>query len=84
MKNAFKIYHDTLHGVIAEVENNITGNGYALPLSFNQLGYWQAVSYGTTARYNEALETVKGKQGISFQIYRMDNGNYELNLYYWN
>lgn len=80
MKNNFKIHHETLHNVIAEIENCIINKGYAIPESFAQLGYWQAVAYGTTARYNEALEA---KQGVCFQIYRMDSGNYELNMYFW-
>lgn len=80
----YQIRHQTLSSVITQVEIVINSKGYNVPECFTDIGYFTHIEYGTTQRFNEELNKEgKRKNGISFQIYRSSNGNYELNLYFW-
>jgi hypothetical protein len=77
----FEIYHKTLSSCFDEIRNYVIKRGYD-PIEF-ELYEPQHVAYGQTQRYNKEL-TVNGKlqrKGLHIQIYRMDSGNYELNMY---
>ena len=76
------IYHTTLRSVVESIEAYIIANGYEVPETMQTVHYWQAVGYGETFRDNLELADTKNN-GVSFQIYRMDSGNYELNMYFW-
>ncbi len=80
----YQIRHLTLSSVIGEVESLIKSKGYTVPECFTDIGYFNHVDYGTTQRFNEGLTGEnKRNNGIAFQVYRCDRGNYELNMYFW-
>jgi hypothetical protein len=77
----YEVYHKTLASCFDEAENYVIKRGYD-PIEF-ELSDPQHVAYGQTQRYNKEL-TVNGKlqrKGFHIQVYRMDSGNYELNMY---
>jgi hypothetical protein len=77
----YEVYHKTLASCFDEAENYVIKRGYDA-IEF-ELSDPQHVSYGQTQRYNKEL-TVNGKpqqKGFHIQIYRMDSGSYELNMY---
>jgi hypothetical protein len=77
----FETYHKTLASCFNEAEVYTTKRGYD-PIQF-ELSDPQHVAYGQTQRYNKEL-TVDGKlqrKELHIQIYRMDSGTYELNMY---
>jgi hypothetical protein len=84
--DSYEIYHETLSGALEEAENWVEKNGY----SFVEANYFPdvtigGISYGETKRFSRAI-TKKGKPVYSegklmIQIYRLDSGRYELNLY---
>jgi len=77
----YEVYHKTLASCFNEAEKYVIKRGYD-PIEF-ELSDPQHVSYGQTQRYNKEL-TVNGKlqrKAFHIQIYRMDSGNYELNMY---
>ena len=77
----FETYHKTLASCFNEAEVYVTKRGYD-PIQF-ELSDPQHVAYGQTQRYNKEL-TVDGKlqrKELHIQIYRMDSGTYELNMY---
>ena len=79
--NRYEIYHKTLSQTIQEIEKYLMGQGYeAIEFDINDV---QHVPYGQTTRIKKDL--VKNGQPqrskLNAQIYRMDNGTYELNMY---
>jgi hypothetical protein len=77
----YEVYHKTLASCFDEAERYVITRGYE-PIGF-ELSDPQHVAYGQTQRYNKEL-TLNGKpqrKGFHAQIYRMDSGNYELNMY---
>jgi hypothetical protein len=77
----YEVYHKTLASCFSEAERYVITRGYE-PIEF-ELSDPQHVAYGQTQRYNKEL-TLNGKpqrKGFHAQIYRMDSGNYELNMY---
>lgn len=77
----YEVYHKTLSGCFNEAVNYVIKRGYD-PIEF-ELSDPQHISYGQTQRYTKEL-TVNGKlqrKAFHAQIYRMDSGNYELNMY---
>ena len=77
----FETYHKTLASCFNEAETYVTKRGYD-PIEF-QLSDPQHVAYGETQKYHKEL-TVNGKlqrKELHIQIYRMDSGTYELNMY---
>jgi hypothetical protein len=81
---SFEIYHKTLASALEEVEDWAVRNGY----TFISEHYFPdvtsgGVKYGETKRFKrEVKKDGKNKEGdIAIQVYRMDSGTYELNLY---
>jgi len=77
----YEIYHKTLSSCFDETEKYVIKKGYD-PIEF-ELTDPQHVAYGHTERYSKEL-TINGKlqrKMLHVQIYRMDSGNYELNIY---
>jgi len=78
----FEIYHKSLSSAIHEVQVFIAKKKLTLKYSDTweqSFAYPQPVSYGQTVRYS--LELAKKRAGLQVQIYRMDSGTYELNMY---
>jgi len=82
--NGYKIYHDTLAQALEEVEDFFHNEGYL----FTSDNYFPDVTvggigYGETARITRPIQLQgKSKGGVAnIQIYRMDSGKYELNMY---
>lgn len=78
----YEVYHKSLASCFDEAEEYVIKRGYD-PISF-ELSDPQHVSYGQTQRYNKEL-TLNGKpqrKMFHMQVYRMDSGNYELNMYF--
>jgi DNA repair protein RadC len=77
--SGYEIYHNTLSSCLDEIEKYVQSKGYEVGDYFPELNH---VSYGQTERTK--LELLKGGKianELSIQIYRMDNGRYELNCY---
>lgn len=81
---SYEIYHKTLASALEEVEDWAARNGY----TFTSEHYFPdvtigGVKYGETKRFKrEVKKDGKNKEGdIAIQVYRMDSGTYELNLY---
>ena len=79
-KSKYELYHKTLSQTIQEIERFVMSHGYE-PIEFD-INDIQHVPYGETARIQKPL-VKNGKQrgNINAQIYRMDGGTYELNMY---
>jgi len=82
--HGYKIYHDTLAQALEEVEDFFHNEGYL----FTSDNYFPDVTvggigYGETARITRPIQLQgKSKEGVAnIQIYRMDSGRYELNMY---
>ena len=82
--NGYKIYHDTLAQALEEVEDFFHNEGYL----FTSDNYFPDVTvggigYGETVRISRPIQLQgKSKGGVAnIQIYRMDSGRYELNMY---
>jgi hypothetical protein len=77
----YAIYHKTLSSALDEVKNYAIRRGYdEINFEMNDV---QHVRYGDTERFYKNL-TKDGKpqrNTLNVQIYRMDSGNYELNMY---
>jgi|TARA_R110000851_G_scaffold270161_2_gene422825 hypothetical protein len=82
-KHDHEVYHNSLSESLSEVERFVSEKGYEV----NQDELFQfgigGVSYGQTKKY--AFELTRqgepAKNMINVQIYRMDSGKYELNMY---
>jgi len=77
----YEIYHKTLNSAISQIEKYAMARGYD-PIEFGMFDV-QHVAYGETKRIRMPL-TINGaptKKMINAQIYRMDSGTYELNMY---
>ena len=77
----YEIYHKTLSSALDTIRDYAVKMGYdEIDFDMNDI---QHVSYGTTERLNKEL--FKGgklqRKSLNAQIYRMDSGNYELNIY---
>lgn len=78
----FKIYHETLSEALDEAERYVEANGY----HFTEDRYFPDVTnggirYGETKSISRDLGG-KRKNTLLAQIYRMDSGRYELNMYF--
>ena len=77
----YETYHKTLSSSLDEVREYVVKRGFdEIEFSMNDV---QHVAYGHTERFYKEL-TKNGKllrQTINVQIYRMDSGGYELNMY---
>ena len=77
----YETYHKTLSNTLDEVRKYVLNRGFD-PIEFD-INDVQHVAYGHTERFNKEL-TKNGKplkNSINVQIYRMDSGTYELNMY---
>lgn len=77
----YETYHKTLSSALDEVKNYVIRRGFD-PIEFD-INDVQHVAYGHTERFNKEL-TKNGKplkNSMNVQIYRMDSGTYELNMY---
>ncbi len=77
----YETYHKTLSNTLDEVRKYVLNRGFD-PIEFD-INDVQHVAYGHTERFYKEL-TKNGKplrNTINVQIYRMDSGNYELNMY---
>ena len=80
-QSKYEIYHKTLSSALDTVREYVARLGFD-PIEFD-INDIQHVAYGQTERFNKEL-TKNGKplrQTINVQIYRMDSGTYELNMY---
>ena len=80
----YEIYHKTLSSALEEAENYVNNNYFEIPENgFDKFSYG-GVKYGETKTDNIHLnhkgESTKNNF-LAIQIYRMDNGTYELNMY---
>lgn len=78
----YKIYHETLSEALEEADKYVQANGY----NFSEDSYFPDLSYGgirygETKRVSRELDG-KRKNKLMAQIYRMDSGKYELNMYF--
>jgi hypothetical protein len=80
----YEIYHNTLASALREVEDYLHSEGYL----FTSDKYFPDVTvggikYGETKRFTRPIKLQgKSKEGeVNIQIYRMDSGKYELNMY---
>lgn len=77
----YKVYHDTFSSVIQEAEKYAESNGYEI-VGQGVETYTGGVSYGQTKRlYWDLIKNGKTNE-LNIQIYRMDSGKYELNMYF--
>jgi hypothetical protein len=77
----YETYHETLSSALDAIRNYSMNRGYD-EFEFG-MGDVQHVGYGNTERFTKEL-TKNGKpqrKALHVQIYRMDSGNYELNMY---
>jgi hypothetical protein len=80
-KYDFEVYHKTLASALDEIERYAQVRGYD-PIEFGPFDT-EHISYGTTKKITLEL-SIDGKpqrKRMHVQIYRMDSGNYELNMY---
>ena len=77
----YEIYHNTLSSCLDEVSNYAIKRGYD-SIEF-EMSDVQHVAYGRTEKFIKGLtmDARPTKRTISVQIYRMDSGRYELNMY---
>jgi len=77
----YETYHKTLSSTLDEVRTYVVNRGFDdVEFTLNDV---QHVAYGHTERFHKEL-TKNGKpvkNTINVQIYRMDSGTYELNMY---
>lgn len=83
----YEVYHETLSGALETLTEFLAEKGYEV--SDDQLFQFGVggVSYGDTKSYSFELTRNGGepaKNQLQVQIYRMDSGRYELNMYYNN
>lgn len=77
----YELYHKTLASTLTEIEKFAMGRGYdAIEFGQNDVDH---IAYGITKRMQ--LDLNKGgkpqRVKLNAQIYRMDSGTYELNIY---
>jgi hypothetical protein len=76
-----QIYHKTLSETLDTIRELVIHKGYdEIEFGINDI---QHVAYGETVRIRKPLyiNGVENKKWLNAQIYRMDNGTYELNVY---
>jgi hypothetical protein len=77
----YETYHKTLSSALDAARNYSVVKGYD-EVEFN-MNDVQHVAYGHTERFSKELTKngVPQKKALHVQIYRMESGNYELNMY---
>tara|TARA_R110000824_G_scaffold91111_2_gene221994 strand:- start:31 stop:300 length:270 start_codon:yes stop_codon:yes gene_type:complete len=86
-KNKTSNYHESLHGLVEDVQTNYLNLNNATSNEF-ETHTWEAVGYGETCRESFKLDSLKNKilggrakRHLQVVIYRMENGKYELICY---
>ena len=78
----YEVYHKTLAATLDEIRKYVIARGFD-PIEFGTFDV-EHVGYGTTRRIDKELSKngipLKNKH-INAQVYRMDSGTYELNMY---
>lgn len=78
-RKEYEVYHNTLYSVINEITQYFNDMGYEVGDFFPEFTH---ISYGTTFRtYADILSNGNVVNQINVQVYRMDSGRYELNMY---
>jgi hypothetical protein len=83
MRNNTTTYHETLHTLVQDVQENYLDLNGATSEEFAN-HFWQPVGYNETARESFKLDSLKGKgtrRYLQVIIYRMESGRYELVCY---
>ena len=78
----FEIYHKTLASTLDEIQRYVVSRGFD-PIEFDTFEV-EHVGYGTTRKITKELSmggVPKKNKYLQVQIYRMDSGTYELNMY---
>jgi hypothetical protein len=78
----FETYHKTLASTLDAIRKHVEARGYD-PIEFD-MPEIEHVAYGTTRRIEKQLSIggiPKRNKYLHAQIYRMDGGTYELNMY---
>ena len=78
----FETYHKTLASTLDAIRKHVEARGYD-PIEFD-IPEIEHVAYGTTRRIEKQLSMggmPKRNKYLHAQIYRMDGGTYELNMY---
>jgi hypothetical protein len=78
----YETYHKTLASTLEEIQKNVAARGYD-PIEFN-VPEIEHIAYGTTRKMTKELSIggiPKKNKYLQVQIYRMDGGTYELNMY---
>jgi hypothetical protein len=80
-KKGFSIYHQSLGKTLDEVEDFVRRNGYTLGEFSRRIEH---INYGTTWRSSAPCFDESGKEvnSIHVQIFRLETGRYELNMYF--
>jgi hypothetical protein len=80
------IYYNTQSSALSELEKEVNVLGY--DILYPDYFWTEHVQYGKTVKYTLAILYNKGRwvgklanKCLHVQIYRMDNGKYELNFY---
>ena len=82
-KNNTTTYHETLHALIQDVQENFLNLNGATSEEFAN-HFWQPVGYNETAHVSFKLDTLRGKNTrryLQVVIYRFETGRYELVCY---
>ena len=79
----YEIYHETLSSALKEVEDWAKNNGYEIKGDYFPDVKVGGINYGETKRFSIPVikEGKKNEGKIMIQIWRMDSGRYELNMY---
>lgn len=80
----YEIYNKSLHQCLDQVSQYCKRNEI-VSSEYEENEWWQPVGYGETSRHSFNIDSIKGKntkKALSFQIFRLESGNYELNLYH--
>jgi hypothetical protein len=78
----FETYHKTLASTLDEIQRYVVSRGFD-PIEFDTFEV-EHVAYGTTRKITKELSmggVPKKNKYLQVQIYRMDSGTYELNMY---
>ena len=81
--NRTTTYHETLHSLVQDVQDNFLDLNRATSEEFAN-HFWQSVGYNETAHVSFKLDSYKGKNTrryLQVVIYRFETGRYELVCY---
>jgi hypothetical protein len=79
----YETKHETFHSVVGEITDYLERNGVVSDEFSNHM-FTGGIGYGENTGYTFEIDSVKGKntrKGLQVQVYRGDNGIYELNMY---